>query len=207
MINANVKRRIFVLGVSLLFISCTGIGSWIQRSHCPVVPVPTGDLPDDVNLRAHMHFSIEDREAHFEVVARRVPEELVVVGIAQYGVRLFAARQRGREIAVEGTPSREFAHLARWTLDALHRAIWIPTQSDPGAGPVVSWSWENESVKESIHGGRRRREFERSGASEPVVIRYDPLSAGAGPRVEVQNPWCGYAVTFTIIDTPDGAVQ
>jgi hypothetical protein len=72
---------------------------------------------------------------------------------------------------------------------------------------VVSWSWENESVKESIHGGRRRREFERSGASEPVVIRYDPLSAGAGPRVEVQNPWCGYAVIFTIIGTPDGAVQ
>ncbi|MBW2377926.1 MAG: DUF3261 domain-containing protein, partial [Deltaproteobacteria bacterium] len=107
-------------------------------------------MPDDIELRGRMHLSMENGEAHFEVVARRVPEELVVVGIAQYGVRLFAVHQRGREIAVEGAPSREFEHLARWTLDALHRAIWISRPSDPGAGPVVNWSWENESVTESI---------------------------------------------------------
>jgi hypothetical protein len=207
MINANVKRGIFVLGVPFFFISCAGFDSWIQRPHCPVVPVPTGDLPDDVDLRAQMHFSIEDREVHFEAVARRVPEELVVVGIAEYGVRLFAVHQRGREIEVEGAPSRELEHLARWTVDALHRAIWIPTRSDADAGQVVSWSRERESVKESIHDGRRRREFARLGESEPVVIRFDPASSEVGYRVEIQNPWCGYEATFVVVGTMEQTVQ
>jgi hypothetical protein len=203
--NIKLARGILILGVSQLLVSCAGIGSWVQRSHCPVVPVSTADHLDDVELRARMHFSMENWEAHFEVVARRVPEELVVVGIAQYGVRLFAAHQRGREIAVEGTPSRKFAHLARWTLDALHRAIWISTPSDPGAGPVVNWSWENESVTESIDGGQRRREFLHPDASDPVVIRYLSTSAEAGDRVEIQNPWCGYEASFIVVDTPERA--
>ncbi len=207
MIDANAKRGVFALGVSLFFISCTGIGSWIQRPHCPVVPVPTSDLPDDIELRGRMHLSMENGEAHFEVVARRVPEELVVVGIAQYGVRLFAVHQRGREIAVEGAFSREFEHLERWTLDALHRAIWISRPSDPGAGPVVNWSWENESVTESIDGGQRRREFVHPDASDPVVIRYLSPPAEAGDRVEIQNPWCGYEATLVVVDTPERVVE
>jgi hypothetical protein len=131
----------------------------------------------------------------------------VVVGIAEYGVRLFAVHQRGREIAMEGVLSREFAHLARWTLDALHRAIWISAPSDLGAGPVVNWSWENESVTESIDGGRRRREFVYPDASAAVVIRYLSPSAEGGYRVEIQNPWCGYEATFVVVDTPERVVQ
>jgi hypothetical protein len=207
MMSSNAIHRTLILGVSLLIISCTGIDSWIQRPHCPVVPVPTGDLPDDVDLRAQMYFSIEGREAHFEVVARQVSEELVVVGIAEYGVRLFAVHQRGRDIEVEGAPSRELEHLARWTVDALHRAIWIPTRSDADAGQVVSWSRERESVKESIHDGRRRREFARLGESEPVVIRFDPASSEVGYRVEIQNPWCGYEATFVVVGTMEQTVQ
>jgi len=203
----NLTRGIVVLGVLHFLISCAGSGSWIQRSHCPVVPVSTADHLDDVELRARVHFSTKSGEAHFEVVARRAPEELVVVGIAQPGVRLFAVHQRGREIAVEGAPSRKFAHLARWTLDALHRAIWLSTPSDAGAGPVVNWSWENESVTESIDGGQRRREFVHPGALDPVVIRYLSTSAEAGDRVEIQNPWCGYEASFVVVDTPERVVQ
>jgi hypothetical protein len=205
-VNVNVTRGVFVLGLWLSFLSCTGIGSRIHSPRCPVVAVPTGDLPDDVDLRARMHFTTEGREAHFEVVARLDSEKLVVVGIADYGVRLFAVHQRGREIAVEGAVSREFGQLARWTLDALHRSIWIPMRSDAEAGPVVSWDWENESVTESIQDGRRWRKFERSDALDPVVIRFDPPSAEAGPRVEIANPWCGYAVSFTIVDGPHGVL-
>lgn len=205
--NINSTRVILVLGVSQLLVSCAGIGSWALRSHCPVVPVSTAGHLDDVELRARMHFSTQNGEAHFEVVARRVPEELVVVGIAQYGVRLFAVHQRGREITVEGAPSRDFAHLARWTLDALHRAIWISTPSDPGAGPVVNWSWENEGVTESIDAGQRRREFVHPDASDPVVIRYLSPPAEAGDRVEIQNPWCGYEATLVVVDTPERVVE
>jgi hypothetical protein len=203
MMRANAPHRILLLGVSLLFVSCTGIGSQIQRSNCLVVPVTTEDLPDNINLRAHMHFSMQGQEARFEVIARGVPEELVVVGIAQYGVRLFAVHQRGREIALNGAPSRESAHLARWTMDALHRALWIPMRPDAGAAPVVNWNWESESVMESIDGERRERKFARPGTLEPVVIRYVPGSDEASDRVEIQNLWCGYEATFVVVDTPE----
>ena len=154
-----------------------------------------------------MRFSMDEQEAHFEVIARRVPEELVVVGIAQSGLRLFAVHQQVREIAVEGALSRESAHLADWTLDALHRSIWIPRPSDAEADPVVSWRWENESVTESIDGGQRRREFTHPGVSGPVVIRYPSRSAEAGGRVEIQNPWCGYEATFVVVDTSERALE
>jgi len=205
--NANNMRRILVVCVSLFLASCTGMGSWIQRPGCSVVPVPTGDLPDDIGLRAHLRFSMEGREAYFEVIARRAAEELVVVGIAQYGVRLFAARQRDREITLEGALSRESARLARWTLDALHRALWISPPSDAGAGPGVSWNWEGESVTESTDGGQRMREFARPGESSSVAIRYRPPSTQAGDRVEIQNSWCGYEATLVLVDTPEQVVQ
>jgi hypothetical protein len=205
--NANLARGILVLGVSQLLVSCAGSGSWGQRPHCPVVLVSTTDHLGDVELRARMHFRMDDREAHFEAIARRVPEELVVVGIAQHGIRLFAVHQRGREIAVEWASSRESTHLARWTLDALHRAIWIPTPPDAGAGPVVDWSWENESVTESIGSGQRRRKFVYPDASDPVVIRYPSPSPERGDRVEIQNPWCGYEASFVVFDTPKRVVR
>ena len=107
---------------------------------------------------------------------------------------------------MEGAPSRKFAHLARWTLDALHRAIWISTPSDPGAGSVVNWSWENESVMESTDGRQRRREFVYPDASDRVVIRYLSPSAEAGDRVEIQNPWCGYEASFIVVDTLERAI-
>jgi hypothetical protein len=205
--SANVMHRILILGVSLLLVSCTGIGSWIQRADCVVVPVSVGDLPDDVDLRARMRFSVKGRETHFEVIARRVSEELVVVGIAQSGARLFAAHQRGHEIALEETLSRESAHLARWTLDALHRALWISPPPDAGAGPVLNWIWESENVTESIDGKRRRREFVRPGESDSVLIRYLPPAAEAGDRVEIQNFRCGYEATFVVVGTMEQTVQ
>jgi hypothetical protein len=202
MMNANLVVGILVLGVSQLLVSCAGGGSWGQHPHCPVVPVSTTDHLGKVNLRARMHFSMNGRKSDFEVIARRAPDELVVVGIAQHGVRLFAVHQRGREFEVEGASSRRSTRLARLALDALHRAIWIPTPPDPGAGAVVDWNWENESVTDSIGGGQRRREFAHPDASDSVVILYASPSAGGGERVEIQNPWCGYEARFVVFDTP-----
>ena len=85
--NINLTHGILVLGVSHLLVSCAGMGLWVQRSHCPVVPVSTEDHLDDVELRSRMHFSMKDREAHFEVVARRVSEELVVGDAITWKVR------------------------------------------------------------------------------------------------------------------------
>jgi hypothetical protein len=67
---------------------------------------------------------------------------------------------------------------------------------------VVDWSWENESVTESIGGGQRRREFAHPDASDPVVILYASPSTEGGARVEILNPWCGYEARFAVFDTP-----
>lgn len=82
-------------------------------------------------------------------------------------------------------------------MDALHRSPWIHAPSDAGAGPVVSWSWENERVTESVHAGERRRELSRFGASVPVLIRYRERA------VEIRNPWCGYHAVLALVDHVD----
>jgi hypothetical protein len=141
-----------------------------------------------------MHFKVDDRDVHLEVVARSLPEELIVVGIASYGVRVFAAQQRGRRIAVKDAATREFEYLAYWTMDALHRSVWIRPPPDAGSGSVVRWSLENERVTESVQAGERRREFSRFGASAPVLVRYREQV------IEIQNPWCGYHAVFALVD-------
>jgi hypothetical protein len=202
-VSVRLALGVLALAALPLLVSCARSGSWGQRPHCPVVPVSTANQLEDVELRARMNFSVEGRRSQFGVIARGAPEELVVVGIAQHGTRLFAVHQRGREIAVEGTSSRKFSYLALWTVDALHRAVWIPAPSQSGAGAVVDWSWENEYVTESVVGRQRRREFTHPGASDAVSIIYASPSMTSGNRIEIQNPWCGYESRFVILDTPE----
>jgi hypothetical protein len=141
-----------------------------------------------------MHFEVDDRNVHLEVVARSSMEELVVVGIASYGIRLFAVQQRERRIAVIDAASREFGHLARWTMDALHRSLWIHAPPGAGSGPVVRWDWENEEVTEWLQANERRREFSRSSESSPVVVEYREQV------IEIRNPWCGYRAVFARVN-------
>ena len=187
-------RRAFGLTTALLLVSCAGVGTRFDPPNCPVVPSSRSDLPDDLDLRARMNFKIDDRDVHLDVLARSSPGELVVVGIASYGVRVFAAQQRGRRIAVSDAATREFEHLARWTMDALHRSVWIQAPPDAGWGPVVRWSWENENVTESVQAGEARREFSRIGASTPVLVQYREHV------IEIRNPWCGYHAVFAVVD-------
>ena len=186
-----------LLTAFLLLSSCAGIDSWTPI--CPVRPVPTNRL-SDVELRARIHFTIKSEDAHLEAIARSTPEELWIVGITAYGSRLFAVQQRGHEIRVDGAPSRKFEHLALWTLDALHRSIWIQAPENAGAGPVVSWKRENEHVTEWVDAGEQHREFSHARASAPVRIHYATPAATA-PRIEVHNPWCGYDAVIAIVDS------
>jgi len=190
-------KHAFVLTTALLLVSCGGVGTRFRPPNCPVVPLSRSELPDDLGLRARMHFTIDDRDVHLDVVARSLPEELVVVGITSYGVRVFAAQQRGRRIAVKDAAAREFEYLARWTMDALHRSVWIQAPPDAGSGPIVRWSWENERVTESVQAGERSREFSRSGASAPVLVRYREQV------IEIRNPWCGYHAVFALVNDDD----
>ncbi len=187
-----------MLTASLLLSSCAGIGSWVRPPHCPVAPVPTAEL-SDFELRVRMRFTIKSEEAHLEAIARSKQGELWIVGIAAYGIRLFARHQRGQEIQVEKATSPKFEHLALWTLDALHRSIWIQAPTNAEAGRVVSWQRENERVTESNKAGERHREFFRVRASAPVRVHY--TRSATASRIEIQNPWCGYEAVVAIVDS------
>lgn len=192
---------LFTLLVAPLVVDCAQPGWW-KRPGCPVVPVSSRELPGDLELRARIYFEIGEpgeRDPRVEVVARAAPEGLTVVGIARYGARVFAVRQRERAIEVESATTAAHEHLARWTLDALHRTVWIQPPPDPGIGAVVSWSREGESVTESREVGKHTRVFSRSGAPEHVLVRYRERGA------QVQNPWCGYRATIAFLDAPGDA--
>jgi hypothetical protein len=188
-------------------VACATPGAPSHHASCPVTPVATADLAPGLRLRARMSFTALDREVHLEAVARATSDELVVVGFAPYGVRLFAVRQHGRELSVEAPSSRELGSVALWVVDALHRIYWIDPPFARGSDAAASWDREGERVTEWREGGRLRREFTRPGvdpASARVSIDYpEAADAGAGPGVEIRNPWCGYeALVVSLEATP-----
>ncbi len=146
-------------------------------------------------MRLRMRLDFDHHELHLEIIADRVSEGIVVVGLAPYGIRIFAVRQRGREAEVE-TPSRALEKIGLWTLDALHRAYWI----EPALRAVTlpsRWIREGERVSEWRQDGRLlRREFaatDRATAHTIVSIDYAAADGSASePGTRIRNPWCGY---------------
>jgi hypothetical protein len=169
---------------------------------CPVGVVATDDLPRDLRLRLRVRLNVGEQQLHFEAVAERNPGGIAVLGLAPYGIRLFALRQRGREVEVE-SPSRRLEKIALWTLDALHRARWIePSRRTAGDG---AWTREGERVSEWWQDGRLvRREFAweaGSGATPVVSIDYAAADGDARVRgIRVRNPWCGYEARLIELD-------
>ncbi len=209
--NRNAPRLRILLVLTLFFEACAVMGPSLPRESCPVAPVSTGDLPQGLRLRARMSFTVGDRIVGLETVAHAVQDELVVIGLAPYGARLFTVRQRGREISVEASSKREFERLALWVMDVLHRIYWIAPPSDRQSSRVSSWNRANERVTEWNDGSLLRREFVRPGenaASSRVTISYHEDADTGESTVEIRNPWCGYkAVVATLTAVPAGQVR
>jgi hypothetical protein len=180
---------------------CSSPAGWLAKSGCFVVPASTFDLPADLVLRARMKLTAGDQSVRLETVAQSVDDGLVVVGISNYGVRLFAVEQSGRELSIETVDSRNLEVIARWVMDALHRIYWIQPPAGDAGGSRREWSWAEETVIESRTPSGRRREFVRGSgdsASARVTIDY-PDEAGSG--VEIRNPACGYEARVIALDT------
>jgi hypothetical protein len=188
-------------------LSCASVPPWLGGPDCPVVPVSTMELHATARLRARARITVGNREIGFEVVAFGDSEELVVVGVAPQGIRLFAIRQRERNFDTDASPSREMKQLARWVMDALHRGLWIEPAADSRHDNGVSWVREGEQVIEVRRNGGWRREFRRAGDANhvaPIVIDYrDPAHPGGQPRFEIRNAWCGYEAVFIPLDEAD----
>ncbi len=198
-------RLVGIVGLLAAFSGCVGPvgwGGWSDPSACVVVPVSTEALPLDWSLRARVKLTFRDQEVGLEVIARKTPEELVVVGISQAGSRLFAVRQRERELAIE-SHERALDPLAGWLMDALHRAIFIePPVLGTGDRPA-SWLWAGERVTEQWgEDGLRQRVFTHGDESSNVgrvTIDY-PAHSDALGAIQVRNPSCGYQAAIVVLE-------
>jgi len=225
----DLGRLACVTGLGLV-LSCAGGPPWFGGRGCGVVPVASGDIPATTRLRAHVRVEIgggngggnKRREMGFELIARRHEEELVVVGLAPQGKRLFAVRQRGHEFEIDDAGARHLRYLALWSMDALHRGVWIEPPADATADPTgnagagdepphaMRWVREGEDIVEIATNIGRRRDFrssrERARARAdvdvaPVSIAYhDASPPGSESDFEIRNTWCGYDAALVFLD-------
>lgn len=191
-------------GLVLMAGGCVGLGPGLVGTPCPVAWEPLASIdPDRRNLRARMELRVGEEEIHLELISEDRPEELVVVGLARFGVRLFAVRQRGDRVEVESASRPEVESLALWAMDALHRSYWIPASV---AGDPNPWPRGEERVHETATETGRRRVFslvpERGYSADPrgtsdapsrVSIDYARPTAGSTlEAASIRNPFCGY---------------
>ena len=200
-------RQRTALVMLCLMLTCAGRPLWPDRTDCLVVPVSSADLPPTTRLRARVRIARGARELGLEVIARKGPEGLVVIGLGPQGMRLFAVRQRERFIGIEDASSPQMRYLALWLLDALHRGIWIEAPDSSLAAEGGTWSWEGERVSESNQDGHWRREFRRAGEPvgvAPVSIDYRGSSRGEF-GFEIRNAWCSYEATLVPLSGAQGS--
>ena len=198
-------RVALLTGLSIgLLSSCSGSASWLNPSECHFEPVPADELPADLAFRARSRFEVQGETLRVELVARAKPDGLTVLGLTNYGVRLFAVEQRGQDLVIDA-PSRSERALARFAMDALHRAFWIRPpagvasrlQGQAQAQESESWEWGGERVSQTSGASGVRRRYESARDSRVVTIDYPEAAtvreAGDAPaRVVVRNPRCGY---------------
>ncbi len=167
------------------------------KTGCPVVPVPSERLPEALALRARLQLESRGREVGLEVVANRVGDDFVIVGLATHGLRLFTVRQHGRELDVDAGDDPGLSYLALFVVDVLHRAYLIETSGTGG-------SWGEEIVEESRRDGVRTRSFRAPGtesAASQVAIEYPDEFPGQGAGLtEIRNDWCGYEAVVARLD-------
>ena len=192
------RVRSVAIAMALAWVGCTGLLARLDPVRCGVVPVSSIDLPDDLRLRVRARFAVGDRAIGMELIARATSGELVVIGAAPHGARLFAVQQRGTEYTVDAMGSRELRAVAYWVMDALHRGYWIRAPGRPTDGRASRWKRAGEIVEESWRGASRHREFGDSRSKiDPARSDVDPARVTIdyfedGTRVEIRNPWCGY---------------
>lgn len=195
--TARLLRIALVMIPVLLASGCAGLRPGLAGTPCPVEWAATGEIdPEAAPRHARVQLRVQDRTIRLELVTQVRPEEIVVVGLAGYGVRLFTIRQTGQALAVEGAASPELEFVARWLMDALHRSFWIEPSARDSSGAGL-WGEERvldtpaESAAETptrYTSLRSHRRFEmrgrRAGASA-VTIAYPGFPEP--PRLDSQN--------------------
>ncbi|MBW2274542.1 MAG: DUF3261 domain-containing protein [Deltaproteobacteria bacterium] len=129
--------------------------------------------------------------------------KLVVAAFTPFGTRAFAITQEGREISIEGELVRHKGVRPTLLLDALHRALFLPS---PDTTP---WRWHEEWVEEHRVDGRLERRVFRP--ADPDTEDENAAGARVEYRVletiealEIQNDWCPYEAQVVILARSHG---
>jgi hypothetical protein len=188
---------------------CAGFRPEIEGTPCPVAWASIGSIDESAaSLRVRLRLRVRGEEVATEIVVERRDGELIVVGLAQYGTRLFTVRQRdvGSEVEtrVRDASSRELEQVALWVMDALHRVYWIHPPTDLREDGHESFERAGERVVSTREEGTLRREIAlEDPAAGRVTIEYPDAAAGPlAKRVAIRNPWCGYEAVMVLISTP-----
>lgn len=107
-------------------------------ARCSLEGVDWNGLREAAPLRAHVRLVSGENDMRLDVVVRMNSDELVVVGLTHYGVRLFVVRQQGESVRVEDTLSADHEIVAVQVLDALRRGSGTSASELAGEGKPVS---------------------------------------------------------------------
>ena len=177
-----------LMGVSAARVS----PAFAARLTAPSPPYPWKPFSSALPLRAQMRFWAEEREAALDVVAVRDGEDLLIVGLAPFGPRLFTLRQVGRTRklsfgAARNVPAADLGlrcappHL----LDHAARAGSGRARFELGVG--------GRAVSEVLGtDGERQRAFGRSDDDGGAVIEYPPPTDQESDAIVMRNTWCGF---------------
>ena len=125
--------RVAAMALAVFFgAAYLGCAGWGGASGCDLGAADWSGLFAEAPLRAHVRILSGRSDHQLDMVVRKRADELVLVGLTHYGMRLFVVRQEGPKIRIEGALSEEHERTAIQAADALRRAF-----EGPSTAPAV----------------------------------------------------------------------
>lgn len=204
---ASRRRHIKALFACLLLISgCSSLPfSNDAIPHCPVALVPSQELDPGLRMQLRFHVTTPETSLRVETSLEVQDGKLVVAGFTPFGTRAFTITQSGSEIEVVEQFGRNEGVRPVLILDALHRALLLPSGSE------TPRQWGGEWVEEQRTDQRLVRRVFRALAPVPEGANEHTRDAGEpGARVEyrvlenvegaeIENFWCPYEARMVIL--------
>jgi hypothetical protein len=195
------RARRALLALPLLAAGCLHLpGRGRAIPECPGELASTAEIAGDFLVRQRLRVALGDRAWSLHLVAQKRGDELVLIGLHPLGARLFTVRQRGLETSVDALPAPALEVPPLNVLRDLHRVRFLGLER-PGADGTFATRRGGTEIREVRLAGRlRRRSFQRPGGDPAGVVEltFDEPPEG-GPRVAIENGWCGYRAELTTL--------
>ncbi|MDJ0846868.1 MAG: DUF3261 domain-containing protein [Myxococcota bacterium] len=164
--------------------------------------LPSEEVAGDYLLRQRLGFRRGERGGSVEVVLQVHCGEVVLLGLAPGGSRLFAIRQVGREISVDAPAEERLPFPPEAVLLDVHRSFLYPVADPPLPDGVHPVSVGALATRERWAGGRLvERTIPAGSDASAVVIRYEGGMAATGipGPVTLEDRRRGYELRVTTL--------